>query len=195
MNRAFGRQLDFNDVYVHVTSPEQVFLLNQEGRIVAMSSYNHKEFGGVPSLVVEGIAVAPEMQGKGVFKAMTEKAREGSYENFICLRTQNPHMYRALEKYCYSIFPGKNLDDRINKDLKELQQEFAKYLDCAMNEKGIAEGYYGGLFYGKRPEHRRVGPLFDELGINLDKGDALLVTGARSPYMSSEDYDFAMGLI
>lgn len=171
MNSAFGRNLEFDDIYNHVTSPESLYLLRQE-KMVAMASYNKQKFADVDSLVVEGIAVAPEMQGKGIFKAITNHALNG--EMVICLRTQNPRMYRAMEKYCSETYPGEKDTPVVT---KAITLDFAKYLRCAIDGNGVVKGYYGGLFYGQEPHHSKVDPLFQKLGVNLHNGDGLLVVG------------------
>ncbi len=177
---AFGRMdMDYNDIYLHVTKPEKVLLLERkrfEGpEVEAMAAYTSLELSGIPSLIVEGIAVAPEMQGKGVFKEMTEFA--SNKEPVICLRTQNPRMYRALEKYCSVVYPG---DRKAPGAIKEIRQELAKHLGCQITEEGIVRGYFGGLFYGEEPTHITKSSFFKEqLGMDLDKGDALLVIGIK----------------
>jgi len=172
INRAFGRNLESDDIYVHVTQPEVVYLLRQQEKIVAMASYNVRKFADIESLVVEGIAVAPEMQGKGVFKTITDYALNG--ERVVCLRTQNPRMYRALEKYCAETYPGEKDRPVIT---KAITLDFAKYLKCNIDGNGVVKGYYGGLFYGQEPHHSKVDSLFQKLGVNLHEGDGLLVVG------------------
>ena len=64
---AFGRDTDKQDIYEHVTSPEDVYLLTNNGKIIAMASYNSKNISGIPCLIPEGMTVVPEFQGKGIF--------------------------------------------------------------------------------------------------------------------------------
>lgn len=173
MNSAFGRELDRGDIYQHVTSPEFVYLLRQQGKLVAMASYNKARLADKESLIVEGIAVLPEMQGRGVFRVMTDLARNG--ESLICLRTQNPRMYRALEKCCEQIFPGEISIP----ELRTAMIDLARQMNCSVDENGVVRGYYGRLFYGEKPSHKAVDPLFARLGIDLNKGDGLLVVGTR----------------
>ena len=188
MNGAFGRNLEFNDIYQHVTSPEQVFLLNHRDKIIAMGSYNKRNFVGNDCLIVEGIAVVPEMQGRGIFKEITDAARHG--EQIICLRTQNPRMYGALQKYCDTVFPG---DEKAPYNIEKIRDEFAKYLNCKIDENGIIKGYYGGLFYGIKPTHQKVDPLFQKLGVNLENGDGLLVIGERKYHFNPESLEDCFG--
>ena len=186
----FGRNLDFDDIYKHVTMPQEVYLL-RNGKISAMASYNRRVFIGKNCLIVEGIAMLPEVQGKGLFREMTCNAQTSETKNkteIVCLRTQNPRMYRALEKYCRSVYPGQpvkmnNLDDLALAIAnmvcsRKLIKEFASYLNCSADENCVVRGYYGGLFYGQEPHHPKIDSLFTELGVNLCKGDGLLVVGA-----------------
>ncbi len=172
VRNGFGRNLEFEDIYTHVTAPESVYLL-RNGKINAMASYNEKMFYGSPSLIVEGIALAPEVQGNGIFKMLTEQAI-GANE-FVCLRTQNPRMYRALEKFCKIVYPNQEkTPDNLNLAL----EEFAKYTRSERDEYGVVRGYYGGLFYGEEPTHCKISKFFKEnLKMNLSKGDAVLAIG------------------
>ena len=138
-----------------------------------MAAYTEKRFSGVYCLLVDGIAVFPEMQGKGVFSAITYAATKGHHD-FICLRTQNPRMYRALEKHCEKVFPGV---EEMPQSVKAITLDLAEYLGCSITGKCIVKGYYGGLFYGEEPHHKNIDPLFKKLGVNLHNGDGLLVTG------------------
>jgi len=124
--------------------------------------------------MVDGIALAPEMQGKGAFGEITREAYPKG--NVFCLRTQNPHMYRALEKYCLDIYPGTG---EIPPAIREMRKDLADQLECEITDNGVIKGYYGGLFYGKEPRHERISGLFDDLGMDLHRGDSLLVIGAK----------------
>jgi hypothetical protein len=168
----FGRNLDFEDIYKHVTAPEEVYLLRNKD-ILAMASYNTRNFCGFDSLIVEGIALSPKVQGKGVFRLLADQAVDD--KKLIFLRTQNPRMYRALEKYCSAIYPSTiNFSGNNNRFL----EEFAHYLGCKIDEKCVVRGYYGGLFYGEEPKHCEVGRFFKEdLKMDLSKGDAVLAVG------------------
>ena len=158
--------------------PERVFLI-RNGEIKAMASYNRKSFADHSCLIVEGICLDPSIQGRGIFREITDQAMNG--EDVICLRTQNPRMYKALANYCTNTFPGlKSMPQQV----RNLQEEFATYLKCDIDDKGVVKGYYGGLFYGKEPEHSSVGRFFkQDLGMNLNKGDAVLAIGLRDPFL------------
>jgi len=137
-----------------------------------MGSFNTRFFKNNRSTIVEGIAILPEFQGKGIFRSMIGQVRCGN--EYLCLRTQNPRMYRALSNFCENIYPnGRDTPEHII----TIREEFAKSLNCNIDGNGVVKGYYGGLFYGIEPHHNKVDSLFRELGINLNKGDALLVIG------------------
>ncbi len=165
--------MDYQDIYLHVTSPETVFLAEEQNRVLAMASYNSVVLSGIPSLIVEGIAIEPETQGKGIFSRITDVARDGEYA--VCLRTQNPRMYRALQKYCSLMYPDKK---EMPLAIAGIRKALAEYMGCQINEKGIVGGYYGGLFYGEEPTHPKITSFFkEELGLKLERGDALLCVG------------------
>lgn len=160
------------DIYNHITSPQKVFLL-RNGEILAMASYNSVSLSGLPSLIVEGIAVAPEVQGKGIFRELTDKALKK--EHLVCLRTQNPRMYRALEKYCSKVYPNGN---ELPRAIFEVFGDLASHMNCKTDAREVVKGYYGSLFYGKEPIHEKVSALFKQrLSMNLNEGDAVLVVG------------------
>src|SRR3989338_646772 len=174
---AFGRpDMDFGDIYDHLVSPEILFLMeNQDGNIAGMAAYNACSLAGISSLIVEGIAMDPSIQARGIFRKVTDLV--SSEKEIVCLRTQNPNMYRALQNYCSQIYPGANGMPLI---VKSVRNDLAARLGCSIDDKGIARGYYGGLFYGKKPYHPEAGPFFENtLGMDLEKGDALLVVGLK----------------
>lgn len=138
-----------------------------------MASYNTQNFNGFNSLIVEGIALSPEVQGKGIFKLLTSQAIDS--QKAICLRTQNPRMYRALEKFCKETYPGKK---ETPKKIKSALEEFARYANSKLNNLGVVKRYYGSLFYGKEPTHCEISKFFKEnLKMNLLEGDAVLAMG------------------
>ena len=152
--------------------PEKVFLL-RNGEIKAMASYNRRSFAGHSSLIVEGICLDPFIQGKGIFKEITDQAIGD--EETICLRTQNPRMYRALANYCSITFPGLK---SMPKEFRKIQERFAAYLRSDIDDKGVVKAYYGGLFYDKEPEHCSISRFFkQDLEMDLNKGDAVLAIG------------------
>lgn len=173
---SFGRELEYEDIYQHVTCPESVYLLEDKDNVLAMGSYHREVFSGIPSLIVEGIAVAPKFQGRRLFERITDEAREG--EQIVCLRTQNPRMYRALQIYCNSVYPGKQGD--MPDAIRAIRDAFASYAKCELDEKGVVKGYYGGLFYGEEPAHRQVSEFFKKgLEMKLNEGDAMLAVGVK----------------
>ncbi len=155
--------------------PKSVYLLRNRN-IKAIASYNRQIFAGFHSLIIEGICLDPSIQGKGIFREITNKAIKN--EEVVCLRTQNPRMYRALAKYCRNIYPS---DKERSIDIKATLIDFAEYLKCSIDSNGVIKGYYGGLFYGEEPSHQQVDFLFKKLGIDLYQGDGLLVIGTVEP--------------
>ena len=168
--------------------PERVFLL-RNGEIKAMASYNRRFFAGVHSLIVEGVCLDPSVQGKGIFKEITYQVVNG--ESVICLRTQNPRMYKSLADYCQTTFPGLKTMPR---QIRTIQEEFAAYLNCSIDKNGVVRGHYGELFYGEEPEHSRISRFFkQDLEMDLHKGDAVLAIGIN-PNLGNfpkRDYEYS----
>lgn len=165
--------MDYQDIYLHTTAPEIVFLAEEQNRVLAMASYTSTMLSGIPSLIVEGVAIAPYAQGKGVFAQLTDAARRG--ESAVCLRTQNPRMYKALQNYCIVTYPETS---EVPPAIVNLRSALAENLGCVSDERGIIRKYYGGLFYGEEPTHPHATFFFKkELGLYLEDGDALLCVG------------------
>lgn len=169
----FGKQLDANDIYEHLTEPSKLLLLQDDERILAMASYNTKYFMGIQSLIVEGVAMLPEVQGMGIFSDMTEYAMATAYR-YVCLRTQNPRMFKALDNLCKRTYPCKK---NLLGNLGVVKGGFIRHLGCDVTENGVVKGYHEGLLYGDVPHHKDVDPLFKELGVDINNGDVLLAIG------------------
>ena len=175
IRRAFGKNLTDEDIYQHITSPEMVYLLEVEGELSGIASYNRASLSGIPTLIIEGVAISPEMQGKNFFKKMTDYTLNN--EGVIGFRTQNSRMYRTAEKYCSKVYPNK---ERTPEAIKAIRKSLARHLNCETDENGIIRKYYGGLFYGEEPTHDLVTPFFKNcLGMHLELGDALIVVGVK----------------
>ncbi|MBS3094156.1 hypothetical protein J4474_00685 [Candidatus Pacearchaeota archaeon] len=172
---AFASPMGFEDVYQHLTIPEKVYLLFNEEKVIGMGSYSQKVFSGIPVLTTDGIAIKEDFQGKGVFNELTNLVLNG--ERVICLRTQNPHMYLALEKKCKIVYPNENIE--IPEALKLVRNEYGNFLNCELDEFGIARKFYGKSLYGKIKFHPRISKLFEQMKMNISAGDALIVTGVR----------------
>jgi hypothetical protein len=176
---AFGRpDMSYEDIYNHLVTPEYLYALSSgslsDDSVFGMASYNKTVLSGLPALVVEGIAIDPAMQKRGIFKEVTDLVVDT--ESLICLRTQNPNMYKALQNYCSSIYPSLlDLPDAI----RVLINELARYMKCEIDKNGVTKNYYGGLFYGEKPFNHSVTGLFNQLGVNIEEGDGLLVLGVR----------------
>jgi hypothetical protein len=168
--------MEFQDIYNHVTMPEEVCLLKDEyGKVIAMRSQNRKILSGIPSIILEGAAIDPIFHGKGIYGRLLSEVHGG--EAIICTRTQNPRIYAALQRYCSRVFPERNESPGA---IREIMRSFAVELGCKINENGVIRGHYGDLFYDKEPFHERISPFFkNELGMNLNNGDALLVVGVK----------------
>lgn len=140
-----------------------------------MRSHNRKDLSGIPSLVLEGIAIDPSLHGNGIYRRILSEVHKR--EAILCLRTQNPRIYAALEGYCNAVYPGKG---EMPGAIREIQKSLASDFGCRINERRVIKGYYGSLFYDKEPLHERISPFFkDNLGMDLHKGDAVLLVGVK----------------
>jgi len=177
VRNSFGREdMDFGDIYSHLTSPETLLLFqNESQRILGIASYNNDVLSGIPALIVEGIALDPQIQANGIFKKATDFVL--GKNGIVCLRTQSSHMYRALAGYCTQVYPGQA---NMPKAIEAIHEDLANKLGCNADGNGVVKGFYGGLMYGKKPFHPETNYFLEQkLGMNIEKGDALLVVGIK----------------
>jgi len=175
VRRAFGTDLDFDDIYRHVTLPQEVCLLrNEDGSLKAMRSHNRKTISGIPCLFLEGAVIDPSLHGHGIYGRILSEINER--EAVICLKTQNPRVYAAIEGYCSAVYPGMQETPGA---IREIKKAIAADLKCAADENGVIQGYYGRLLYGEEPAHERSVFFKDKLKMNLERGDALIVVGVK----------------
>ncbi len=171
---AFGTTMTEQDIYDHVTQPKKVFLLRNTGGIFGMCSYTPKMIGGESILYIDGIAIDPRMQGQGIFRNATLSALED--EKFLGLKTQNPRMYRALQKFCDRIYPNESLC--IPEDINKRMEELAKTLAVKTDEKKVIRGIYGRSLYPQAPVHHLASNFFDNiLNVDYRAGDSVLCLG------------------
>jgi hypothetical protein len=172
---AFGSEMTEEDIFDHLKKPKTYVIRDATG-LFGMCAYTPMTVLGEKVLFVDGIAIDPTKQGRGIFKEVTDNIRE--HEEFIALKTQNPRMYRALEKFCDMTYPNNALvfPDKIN----SLMETLAKNLDLNIDEKKVARGAYGRSLYGYETAHSIVDSLFnDKLRMNKSAGDSVLCLGIK----------------
>lgn len=179
VRKAFGTEMKEDDVYNHLTKPGKTYILRSEGKILAMGAFTHKKISETLMLYVEGIAIHPSLQGKGIFREKTTQALEG--EKVLALRTQNPRMHRALEKFCDYICPNKNCNTLYCRtELLKLKKDLASELDMKIDGLGVARGFYGKSLYQTQPTNTTSSILFNEiLKVDYQNGDSVLCIGVK----------------
>lgn len=176
VRRAFGREMDFEDVYNHVTHPQEVFLLRDNlGKLIAMRSHNRVIFSGLPSLVLEGAAIDPEYHGRGVYQILLSEIDKRG--RIMFLRTQNPRVYAAFSRFCDTVYPNER---ETPEAIAALLKAFSEYLRCKTDENFVVKGQYGHMLYGNEPSHKDLSDFFNKkLGMDLSNGDAVLLAGIK----------------
>ncbi len=176
VRKSFGSEMEVEDIYNHVTFPERIYLLEFDEEILAMASYSSRNFSGHSVLIGEGAAIIPEVQANGVFRKITN--HNFINEKFIVGKTQNPHIYRAFQKFCREVYPNSFPMPNL---IKKISYEYAEYLGYKLDDLGIIRGCYGKCLYGnKMPMHKNITKFFEEdLKMNFEAGDALLLIGVR----------------
>lgn len=157
----------------HVVSPEHLVILEGDGKVYGIGSYNKTTLSGTPVLIVKGVAIHPSFQGGGIFRAMTDAVN--IKRAVMGLKTQNPCMYGAFENYCETIYPGACEAPKV---IESIRDSMAKYMGYNSEGSWIIKGGYGSQLYGEEPSHSRHSRFFREnLGMDYSAGDVLLVVG------------------
>ncbi|MBI4143622.1 hypothetical protein HY486_00030 [Candidatus Woesearchaeota archaeon] len=168
-SNGFGFQMGYDDVLGHLTAPQKVLLGYVSSAPVIMYAHSHLNLKGRQVMYVDGVVVRKDFQTKGMFPAMTRMIAENA--EYIGLRTQNPAMQRALEKYCKTTHPGHNDSDE---EIKQVQQNLAKHLGMNIDENGLQKGFYPiRLSYNKILQNH----VFTKIGVMQENCDAVLVVG------------------
>lgn len=184
VRNSFGSDMTEEDIYNHLTSPKDIYLVFNGKKILAMGAYTPRIILGESLLHIEGVAIHSSAQGKGLFKQMTSKALNN--ERFLGLTTQNPCMHRALEKV--SLFVCPNLNCKISctyENVNEcnyvmiLKKNFSKEIGLHTDEQSVARGFYGKSLYTKPfPTYKSSSELFDKfLHIDYLSGDSVVCLG------------------
>ena|SRR3989338_3519117 len=184
VRQAFGSEMTREDIIAHLKNPQKRYLATDDsGRIAAMAGYSQHLILGSHLLFVDGVAIHPDFQGAGLFRELTNMALEN--EEFIGLRTQNPRMYRAIEKISQGgICPSascQHLREGTEKELKRLcaiKNALCAKVGFSVDFQGVIRGCYGRSLYGEVPQHNRTTPLFQEvLKVNYERGDSVVCVG------------------
>lgn len=175
VNASFGKILTEEDIFEHITTPDEVCLLRENGTLLAMRSHSRTILSGFPTTILEGAAIHPNVQGNGLYSLLLDQI---TFQTPVYgTRTQNPHTYVALEKYCSAIYPANNYTPDA---IVAIRNDLAKYFGSSITEKGVVKDHYGSLFYGEEPKHQRISKFFsDELDMDIYRGDAVLLLGIK----------------
>lgn len=171
VRKAFGSEMTYDDVCNHLKEPDETYIIfDKNEKIKGMACYSNKDLIIGDCLYVDGIALSPDIQGKGIFNIMTSIClKDKPTIHLVGLRTQNPNMYQALKNYTDEISPHSK-DDGLNIAKRLL----AKEMDVDINKQGVIKNCYGKSLYTKIPKEN---PDFKKLRLNYDKGDSVICVG------------------
>lgn len=176
VRNAFGSEMKEDDIYNHLVEPEQVYLVRKERSIVGMCSYTSIKLDSESILFIDGIAINPCTQGKGLFKKITDKVING--HKYIGLKTQSPRMHQALSSYVDEIFP--NFSMQKNSKLDKIISELGQKLNLNIDNDSVIRGNYGQSLYQQEQKHNSSSKLFNQiLNIDYQGGDSVLCVGLR----------------
>ncbi|MFH0798470.1 MAG: hypothetical protein V1906_03605 [Candidatus Woesearchaeota archaeon] len=167
--------MDYDDIHQHLVSPKTLLLIEKDGNVVGMLSYNESLISGKKALIVEGVAIRHDFQARGIFSEATNIVLDDS--RIVGLRTQNPFMYLALRNYCGKAYPNIHKTPRT---VKLSLDELASIMNCTIDDLGVARKFYGKCMYGQKQHHPEISPLFENVfKMDIDKGDAVLAAGLK----------------
>lgn len=180
---AFGTQITKEDVRNHII-PVSTMALAKLGKDIigfATTDFYRVEDYGVIYLV--GTCVLREHQRNGVFSqlldiVLKEETFKHEEAKIFVTRTQNPVLYKSVNKFLDEIYP--NNDNTCNKkEYLKLGERFAReILDGKLSDNFVMKGAYGRCMYDEIPrsEDTSVNSLFDKL-LDYNDGDAVLIVG------------------
>lgn len=180
---------DFNDVYEHLFFGDNlmlVFAFDENKKMVGFSSiFLSKEANGTPHIHLNGIIVKPEYQNRGLAKLMlsravgyvyglNNKSAESGFKVSLSARTQNPAVYRLMQKSSKKLSPNVNgvvckkhyaIVKKMDKDLKPFLGDYDKEF--------IVKNAYPSSKVQANVKNEEVKVLFSK----LDKFDAFIMYG------------------
>ncbi len=176
----FGCQVPEDDVMNHVfVKPHILYIIKDKDEIISFASF--RELGEQKQILyLDGIVVLPEYQKRGIFKEVNEgQIRSGKYA-FMAGRTQNPAVYRAIQKLesVGNVYPNESCE--IPSHIKEIGVDIAER-DLGMKffepRTFVERKTYGdGGMYGFIPSSPVMSNFFDDtLKINYKEGDSVLI--------------------
>ena len=171
---SFGSLMTEKDIYNHLINPAKLFLAKNGGIVVVMYAYTPINLLGERVLYIDGVAVHPQFQARGIFSKATLEALDG--QKIIGLRTQNPQMHRALEKFCHTICPSRKVDYSLQ--LIKFRDALADFLGMEIDSRGVSRGFYGKSLYPIIPFHQTSSALFETLlKVDYALGDSVVCVG------------------
>lgn len=179
---------DFNDVYEHLFFGDNLMLVFafDDKKMVGFSSiFLTKECDGTPHIHLNGVIVKPECQGKGVAKLMLSRAvgyiyglnngnvKDG-FKISLSARTQNPAIYRLIEKLSDSISP--NIHGQVKKEHYAIVKMMDKNLKPFLgdyNKEFVVKNAYSSSKVQADIKSKEIKVLFSK----LNKNDAFIIFG------------------
>lgn len=180
---AFGTPITEDDVCNHLFDADRTYLLEHDGALVGFSSYKHlhTEHGAV--LYLSGIAIDRSAHGKGLFRCVNEHALASYDPDYLVMRTQNPVIYRGVERLVDMICPARcPSPERV----LDIARRFAgKEMEP---DTHVVRGLYGTSLYDVIPADLPTRDFFDEcLRMDYARGDSVVIVGVlKKPAKTAE---------
>jgi hypothetical protein len=168
----FGSGMTQEDVFNHLVTPQNVLLgYDCEGRLGVMYAYSVLRPIKKQHLYVDGVVVRKDLQGRGLFPALTKLLKRDS--QLLSLRTSSARMFESHYRVCGDTFVHSFPK---NTNLQKEVFALAALLDMEVDENGVQKGFYPQSLYSK-PQTVYGYDYLPKLGVDPEKGDAILVVG------------------
>ncbi|MEF8880483.1 MAG: GNAT family N-acetyltransferase [Candidatus Nanohaloarchaea archaeon] len=159
---------------------------NKNQEYVGFSSANE-----IAETVYEsGIAVREDLKGNGLGKAMLSKTIEEQLEGdegFVTYRTQNPLMYDCSREV-FNAFPREQ--EATPEELERKMDQVAETLDPDNEfDRPVVREAYSAPMYSDLPDVDSRDFLEHELGMDYERGDAVIVAGEVTQQEVEEKVD------
>lgn len=180
---AFGTAITLQDVVDHVTTVELLITMSIKEQFSAFASFATVQNGVGTILHLHGICVASNKQGRGIFETIVQCAQELTNASLLSTRTQNPRLYRAVEKNSLQKVVFPNCQSETPRYIKKIGEFLVSYLDLRIDKYNSEEMAFRDIYpqclYPHIPmsKSREVNSLFSKkLSITEGKTrDALLL--------------------
>ncbi|RLG17050.1 hypothetical protein DRN62_02320 [Nanoarchaeota archaeon] len=170
----FGKKVPMEEVKHNTLETNGIFVVYDDNEPMGFTSYELRDIDGIRVGFLRGTVIRRAFQGRGLFKHLCQRLIRVFEEEgirFVATRTQNPRVYRALQRLLPELYPTTR------GEVPESVFELAKKIRKDVTRELIIPGLYGRQLTGEKvlAKEESVNALFSKL--NTEEGDAYLLIG------------------